>query len=71
VDSVHVFAWRGHDKFPLSDMSREWSAYLDILACEGREIDLMLEFLPVECEADLIRDAATLRALIAGVTSNK
>ena len=31
----------------------------------------MLEFLPVECEADLIRDAATLRALIAGVTSNK
>ena len=71
VDSVHVFAWRGNDKLPLADMMNDWNAYLDILAGEGRAIDLMLEFLPIECEADLLRDAATLRALIDSVSVSK
>lgn len=64
VDAVHVFAWRGNDKFPLSTQEREWRAYFDILAEYGKCTLAALEFVPVECRDDLMRDAETLDAIL-------
>lgn len=68
VDAVHVFAWKGNDKFPLSTQEREWSAYFDILAEHGKCSLAALEFVPVESRDDLMRDAETLDALIGHIS---
>lgn len=64
VDAVHVFAWRGNDKFPLSTQEYEWRTYFDILAKHGHCTLAALEFVPVECRDDLMRDAETLEKLL-------
>ena len=64
VDAVHVFAWRGNDKFPLSTQEREWRTYFDILAKHGSCKLAALEFVPVECRDDLMRDAETLKKIL-------
>lgn len=64
VDAVHVFAWRGNDKFPLSTQEYEWRTYFDILAKHGSCKLAALEFVPVECRDDLMRDAETLAGLL-------
>lgn len=64
VDAVHVFAWSGHDKFPLSTQQHEWFTYFDILAEHGNCSLAALEFVPVECREDLLRDAETLHKML-------
>lgn len=64
VDAVHVFAWKGNDKFPLAVQEHEWSTYFDILAEHGKCSLAALEFVPVESRDDLMRDAETLDELI-------
>ncbi len=64
VDAVHVFAWGGNDKFPLSTQEYEWRSYFDILAKHGRCTLAALEFVPVETRDDLLRDAETLEKLL-------
>ncbi len=64
VDAVHVFAWKGNDKFPLSTQEYEWRTYFDILAKRGDCKLAALEFVPVECRDDLMRDAETLKNIL-------
>lgn len=63
VDIVHVFAWEGERRLPLSAHMDAWRRYFDILS-EHDVKCAMLEFLPSETRDDLLRDAETLRELI-------
>ncbi len=64
VSNVHVFAWKEHDRFPLSAHESMWRTYLDILASTGRMHGLLMEFVPNDDPALLPTEAATLRSWI-------
>lgn len=64
VDAVHVFAWVGNGKFPLSTQENEWRHYFDILGEYGKCSLAAMEFVPVECREDLLRDAETLHRIL-------
>ncbi len=68
VDAVHVFAWVGNDKFPLSTQENEWRHYFGILGdkskCSSNCSLAAMEFVPVECREDLLRDAETLHRIL-------
>lgn len=64
VDAVHVFAWIGNDKFPLSTQEKEWRHYFDILGEYGKCSLAAMEFVPIECREDLLRDAETLHCIL-------
>lgn len=66
VSNVHVFAWRGNDKFPLCEQAAEWESYLSVLSSDGRERALLLEFMPNGKPEELVREAAALKSLIEG-----
>ncbi len=61
ISNVHVFAWEGSQKFPLSHGEKDWRQYLDALADSGREHALLLEFVCDGTEDQFRRDAETLR----------
>ncbi len=60
---IHVFQWKGKEKFPLSDGIEEWRSYLK---CFEGEHALLLEFMPDHDVATLPREADTLREIIGG-----
>lgn len=60
---IHVFQWKGKEKFPLSDGVEEWRRYLK---CFEGEHALLLEFMPDNEVATLPQEAATLRKIIGG-----
>ena len=61
VTHVHVFQWKGADRFPLADGIAEWQAYLSLL---GFPHTLLLEFMPDDCLDTLTREANALRHII-------
>ena len=64
VSNIHVFAWdaRGGSclRFPLAEHEEAWRRYLDILASDGRDRALLLEFVKDDSDAHFIEDAKTL-----------
>ena len=62
VSNVHVFAWKGREKFPLADHEKIWRQYLDILRADDRDRNLLLEFVCDDTTDQLLRDAETLRS---------
>ena len=64
VSTVHVFSWKGRDMFPLADQTKEWKAYIGVLAADGRDHDLLMEFVPHGEKDELVRDAAVLNGWI-------
>lgn len=60
VSNVHVFAWNGRDKYPLCRHETIWRQYLDILRSDGKDRNLLLEFVCDDTPAQLRRDAETL-----------
>ena len=60
LSNVHVFTWSGHDKFPLSDGERMWRQYIEIVASDGLDHGLFLEFTCDGSAEQLYRDAETL-----------
>lgn len=60
LSNVHVFAWTGHDKFPLETHENPWRQYIDIIAADGRDHGMLLEFVCDDTEEQLYRDARTL-----------
>ena len=62
VSNVHVFAWKGSEKFPLADHEKIWRQYLDILRADDRDRNLLLEFVCDDTTDQLLRDAETLRS---------
>lgn len=64
VDVVHVFAWEGDKRLPLSAHEMAWRRYFDTLRTYGSPRAANLEFLPAETYDDLMRDAEELRKII-------
>ena len=61
VTHLHVFQWKGADRFPLADGIAEWQAYLALLDTPHT---LLLEFMPDDCLETLAREADALRQMI-------
>lgn len=62
VSNVHVFAWKGSEKFPLINHEAIWRQYLDILRSDNRDRNLLLEFVCDNTTDQLRRDAETLHS---------
>ena len=60
LSNVHVFTWSGHDRFPLADGERMWRQYIEIVASDGSDHGLFLEFTCDGSVEQLYRDAETL-----------
>ncbi len=60
VSNVHVFAWKGSEKYPLVQHERIWRQYLDILRSDSQDRNLLLEFVCDDTVEQLRRDAETL-----------
>ncbi|MGO2558947.1 sugar phosphate isomerase/epimerase family protein [Brachybacterium sp.] len=66
ASTIHVFSWwPGHERLALAERSELWEQAFAILAAEGSDRDALLEFVPGDDPALLVREADTLRALIA------
>ena len=65
VSHIHVFAWTTAEKkivrHPLAAHENAWRQYLDILASDGRERCLLLEFVKDDAADQLAADAQTLK----------
>ena len=61
VTHLHVFQWKGADRFPLADGIAEWQAYLALLDTPHT---LLLEFMPDDRLETLAREADALRQMI-------
>ena len=57
IDHIHVFQWKGSDRFPLSEGIDEWKSYLKELPGEHM---LLLEFMPDNDVASLGSEARAL-----------
>ncbi len=63
VEHLHVFNWRGGDKFPLSEAVEDWKRYLTAFTTPRT---LLLEFMPDDRIETLPAEAEALRAIIGG-----
>ena len=63
VDTVHVFAWEGERRLPLSSHADAWREYFEILGSFGAPRAALIEFLPSGTEDELLRDAEVLARL--------
>lgn len=62
LEHVHVFHWWPDGRRrPLAEGRARWSRYLEALRAADKHPDLLLEFLPDDNPALLIREAETLR----------
>ena len=61
--NVHVFNWKGSDKYPLADATDLWRKYLSYFS--GSEA-LLLEFMPDGKPETLPTEADALRNIIKG-----
>ena len=60
VNHVHVFQWKGKERFSLAEGAEEWKTYL---AAFGPEHALLLEFMPDDNIATLKSEADALRQI--------
>ena len=64
IHHLHVFQWKGKEKFPLADGKEEWLTYLKQL--NGNHY-MLLEFMPDNDVASLKTEADTLRDIMGGI----
>lgn len=68
VSNVHVFAWDARSgkciRHPLSEHADAWKRYLDILASDGKDRTLLLEFVKDDSTEQYMADAGTLLSWI-------
>lgn len=62
TEHIHVFHWKGKERFPLREGIEEWRGYLQELPAPHT---LLLEFMPDDRIETLPREAEALRAIIA------
>ena len=58
---IHVFNWRGDDRFPLSDGVEDWKRYLTAFSTPRT---LLLEFMPDDRIESLPHEVEALKAII-------
>jgi len=61
LSNVHVFSWKESDMFPLKDGERMWKQYLDVIRSDGKDHNLLLEFVCDGTVDQFKRDAETLK----------
>lgn len=64
VENVHVFNWKGNQRFPLSDGVDEWKQYINILQCDSADRWYLLEFMHDDKPTSLNPSASVLNRLI-------
>ena len=64
LSNVHVFTWKGREKFPLADGERLWRQYIETIASDGLDHGLFLEFVCDDTVEQLYRDAEVLHGWI-------
>lgn len=64
VTHIHVFQWKGNDRFPLLDGFAEWQGYLAQL---GTDHTLLLEFMPDDQIETLPYEADALKKIVGGL----
>lgn len=60
---IHVFQWKGKDRFPLSDGIEEWQGYLTAFSGDHT---LLLEFMPDDRIETLPREAEAMKQIVGG-----
>ena len=63
AEHIHVFHWRGKEKFPLGEAIEEWRIYLKQFS---KPRTLLLEFMPDNEISTLPREAEALRTIVGG-----
>ena len=63
ITHIHVFQWKGKERYPLADGVEEWKCYLSELTGSHT---LLLEFMPDDDLRSLPMEAAALRELMGG-----
>jgi 3-dehydroshikimate dehydratase len=64
VAGVHCFSWwPGTDRLPLEGRKELWQAVSDVVRENGRDMDLMLEFVGGDLAENVVRDAGFLRSI--------
>ena len=66
VMHLHVFNWKGNEKYPLCTATELWKKYL---ACFDADKTLLLEFMPDGKLETLPEEAKALRAIASGDTN--
>lgn len=64
AEHIHVFNWRGTEKFPLAEAVEDWRRYLSVFTTPRT---LLLEFMPDDRLDTLPAEAEALRAIIGGL----
>ena len=59
--NIHVFNWKGKERYPLSLGCDVWNKYLGAF---DRDKTLLLEFMPDDSPESLAEEAETLRKII-------
>ena len=63
MTNVHVFTWTGANvRHPLADGTERWMEYLSHIRKDGKERDLILEFVQDDRDDALFEDAKTLHS---------
>lgn len=62
--NIHVFNWRGTDKFSLSEAKGEWRSYLKEFS---KPRTLLLEFMPNGTIEELYEEAESLKEIAGGI----
>ena len=63
MTNVHVFTWTGANaRHPLADGTDRWMEYLSHIRKDGKERDLILEFVQDDRDDALLEDAKTLHS---------
>ncbi|MGJ0385583.1 sugar phosphate isomerase/epimerase family protein [Paenarthrobacter nicotinovorans] len=64
VVGVHCFSWGpAAERFPLRNRSLLWRSVADILRGNGKDLDIMLEFVVDDLPDNVLSDAATLHTI--------
>lgn len=59
--NIHVYNWRGFDRFPLSESADEWRRYLKLIP---QKCNCLLEFVAGDEVVNFEKDSKTLKELI-------
>lgn len=60
LKNVHVYAWKGLERFPLLEHEKAWREYIDVLSRSNKTHALLLEFVKDDSLEQLKADAEAL-----------
>lgn len=62
---LHVYNWKGSERYLLSEGEKQWKEYLSVFKSEEKEIPCLLEFAKDDCETCFLADADCLRRMLS------